>query len=110
MKGGTTYIHHMTQKYLGGKIDAPNKMVVPGSKYKVTINALVVRKIDNACAFRIYRDGSDIFKPINNTPHITAWMPHGIPPVESNKFVGLDDDTIIIHKMNYELDLVGFWF
>jgi hypothetical protein len=100
----------MTQKFLGGKTDAPNKMVVPGATYKVAIDALVVRKCDNACAFRIHNDGSDIFAPINNIPHITAWMPHGMQPVKSNKFISIMDDTVIIHKMDYELNLVGFWF
>ena len=110
IEGGITYIHHMTQKFLGGKTDAPTKMVVPGATYKVAIDALVVRKCDNACAFRIHNDGSDIFAPINNIPHITAWMPHGMQPVESNKFISIMDDTVVIHKMDYELNLVGFWF
>jgi len=47
---------------------------------------------------------------MNSIPHITAWMPNGITPVESNKFIGLADDTVIIHKMDYPLTLFGFWF
>ena len=107
---GKMYIHHMTQQYFGAKITQPKTIIEPGSIYQVTIDALIVRKIDNACAYRICRDKSPIFESMHSIPHITVWMPRGIEPVESNKFINLADDTVTIYQLDYSINLVGFWF
>jgi hypothetical protein len=100
----------MTQQYFGCKTIPPKTVINPGEKCQVTIDALIVRKIDNACAFRIRQDDSSVFKSMNSIPHITAWMPNGIAPVESNKIINLADDTVTIYQLDYSINLVGFWF
>ena len=111
----TTYIHHCTQLFLGGKMKVPADtetfpIVKPGHLVVATIDALVVRKSDNACAFRIskllYQDNIIVLK---NTPHITAKIPSHEKPAISNSFVGLTDDTVLIHNIDFETVLIGFW-
>ena len=105
------YIHHCTLVFLGGKKQVPVdlSMVKPGQKVTAMIDAIVVRKIDNAGAFRIknLRFGDIIFN-LPNTPHITAKIPLDENPMCSNSFVGLNDDTVNIIEMTYELELVAF--
>jgi hypothetical protein len=111
----TTYNHHCTQLFLGGKTKVPadtatSCIVKPGHLVTATIDALVVRVSDGACAFRIsklaYRDNIITMK---NTPHITAKIPSHEKPAISNSFVGLTDDTVIVHTIDYDTVLIGFW-
>ena len=108
----TLYIHHCTQLFLGGKKSIPtdNKIVKPGQIVKAHIDALVIRKSDNACAFRInqlvYNGGSII---MNHQPHITAKIPFDAKPLISNSFVNLTNDSVKIIDIDYHLELVGFY-
>jgi hypothetical protein len=70
------------------------------------INALVIRKSDGACAFRITPQIDDTKENL----HITARIPSDAKPMISNSFVGLIDDTVQIIQMSVPIKLTGFWF
>ena len=101
------YNHHCTQLFLGKKSVPTNiKLVKPNETVNIIIDALVIRKSDNASAYRInFIDGYTL----KHTPHITAKLPQGVPPNESNSFVGLVDDTVEIISCDFKLILTGFW-
>jgi hypothetical protein len=102
---GTLYLHHYTQIFIGGKSFTPDEdTITPGQVYTRQIDALVIRKSDRASAFRLVRIPSD-----KGTPHITAKIPVGEKPAISGGFVGLIDDSVEIIKMDYPIELVGFW-
>ena len=109
----TIYIHHCTLIFLGGKIPVPIEIsqVKPGQKVTAIIDALVIRKSDNATAFRIKSltfNGNQFNLP--NTPHITAKIPNNENPACSNSFVGLTNDTVIVIDFIHQMELVGFWY
>jgi hypothetical protein len=105
VSSGTLYIQHYTQTFLGAKpFTVDSSTIVPGQVYTRQIDALVIRKSDGASAYRLSRDPDD-----KGTPHITAKIPFGEKPMISNSFVGLTDDSVEIIKMDYPIELVGFW-
>jgi hypothetical protein len=105
VSSGTLYLHHYTQTFVGGKPFTPTEdTIIPGQVYTRVIDALVVRKSDQASAFRLVREPYD-----KGTPHITAKIPINEKPSISGGFVGLTDDSVEIIKMDYPIELVGFW-
>jgi hypothetical protein len=104
--GFTTYLHHMTQRYIGGKMPKVLDFTpfLPGETITRHICALVVRKSDKASAFRISPFPGDA-----PNFHITAKLPSGLKAMASNGFVGLNDNNVSVIKMDYPIDLVGFW-
>ena len=129
---GVTYLHHMTTHFcekgksllgayvslnpkdcelplgtsLSGK-SIPDNTILPGQKIQRMINALVIRKSDSSCAFRISPEKDD--SP-EKTYHITARIPASLTPMLSNSFVGLTDDSVRIIPMTIPVKLIGFWF
>jgi hypothetical protein len=113
---GVTYLHHMTIDFFGkGKSplgttslsgNSPVDHILPGQKLERMINALVIRKSDGACAFRITPQIDDTKENL----HITARIPSDAKPMISNSFVGLIDDTVQIIQMSVPIKLTGFWF
>lgn len=105
---GTIYCHHLTQIFLGGKKSIKNysNLILPEERIQVCINSLVIRKEDQASAFKVK---TDVFCE-NKTPHITAKMPINVPPVQSNAFVGLTDTTVTIIECDFTLELIGFYY
>jgi hypothetical protein len=104
--GFTKYLHHMTQRYIGGKMPKVLDCTpfMPGETIMRHICALVVRKSDKASAFRISPFPGDA-----PNFHITAKLPSGLKPMASNSFVGLNDDTVNVFKMDYPIEMTGFW-
>jgi hypothetical protein len=102
----TTYLHHMTTHFYEKGALQPVDPLLPGQKIERMIDALVIRKSDNACAFRIVSQPGD--KP---NPHITARIPSNLKPMVSNSFVGLTDlNSVNIIPMSVPIRLTGFWF
>jgi hypothetical protein len=93
------YLSHITF-FFNSKtpnMDIFEKLPLPNQQIKINICSLVIRKNDNSCAFLInsIKDEDDNDIVIQNTyPHISAYLPNGIQPVESNNFVGIDDETV----------------
>ena len=132
VSSGTIYIHHYTQTFVGGKsrsgeqplaagksrsgeqpvaalaagkpFTSTSDTIQPGQVIARQIDALVIRKSDGASAFRLLREPSD-----KGAPHITAKIPVGEKPAISGGFVGLTDDSVEIIKMDYPIELIGFW-
>ncbi len=104
--GFTTYLHHVTQRYIGGKM--PKQLdftpFMPGETVTRHICALVVRKSDRAAAFRLSPFPGDA-----PNFHLTAKLPSDLKASSSNNFVGLNDDTVSVFKMDYPIHMVGFW-
>ena len=110
------YNHHCTLMFLGGKTRlSPQTTMRPGQKAVVTIDALVVRKSDNSCAYRV----DTILTPdkdyqlenyqLKHTHHITSRLPKNEKAKESNNFVGLTDDTVHIIPFVRKLDVTFYW-
>ena len=102
---GTIYLDHVTDKFYGRKksdyVNQPLDSIV-----SIKVTDLVIRKSDKACAFRV-KVYDDIGKEIivaSGKPHLSAFMPNGIPPVESNHFVMSEDDTVTIIPFYFELE------
>jgi hypothetical protein len=108
VNSGIIYCHHITQVYLGSKKSIKNytNLILPEERVTANINSLVIRKEDNASAFKV---NLDIFCE-NKTPHITAKMPINVPPAQSNAFVGLTDNTVTIIECDFTLELTGFYY
>jgi hypothetical protein len=109
-----TYLTHCTQLFLGGKKTVPTNGVFckPLDSIDATINALVIRKTDGACAFRITNDSLMIHDKqlkMDQQSHITGIIPITEKPMISNKIVNKTDDSVIIIPFNYELVLTGFY-
>jgi hypothetical protein len=105
VESGTLYLHHYTQTFIGGKPFKPTEdTIMPGQVIMRQIDALVIRKSDGASAFRLVRETYD-----KGMPHITAKIPIGEKPSISGGFVSLTDDSVEIIKMDYPIELVGFW-
>jgi hypothetical protein len=89
----------------------------PLDSVSATIDALVIRKGDGVCAFRI-RANSLI---LNNVPIVVNQLPYitGIIPYKeykekptmssSSQFAGMSADTVCIIPMDYSLVLTGFY-
>ncbi len=109
VQDGVKYLHHMTQHFCekGKPMSEPIlvNLIKPGQKVVRKIDALVIRKADNACAFRIVSEPGDI----KGNLHITARVPAGLKPMVSNSFVALTDDTVTIVPMDISIELTGFW-
>ena len=109
-----THVHHCTQLFLGGK-EMTNKdksYCKPLDAVDAIIDALVIRKTDGSCSFRIRKDSLILNKEhikMDQIPHITGIIPHTEKPAISNQFIGLTNDSVIIIPMNYELVLIGFY-
>ena len=109
---GTIYNHHCTLEYFGGKtkvIPGPNYML-PGQIVTAEIIGLVIRKSDNACAFKIGKltcEGKEI--KLKQQPHITGKIPLGEKPACSNGFVGLENNQVKFISWNKTLNLTCFW-
>ncbi len=110
---GTIYNHHCTLEYFGGKtkvVPSPNHML-PGQIVTAEIISLVIRKSDNACAFKIGKLtwGNKEIK-LKNQPHITGKIPLGEKPACSNGFVGLENNQVKIISWKKQISLTCFWF
>ncbi len=109
---GTIYNHHCTLEYFGGKtkvVPGPNHML-PGQIVTAEIIGLVIRKSDNACAFKIGKlicQGKEI--KLKHQPHITGKIPLGEKPACSNSFVGLANEQVKFINWNKTLNLTCFW-
>lgn len=108
---GTHYNHHSTQFFHGiGKRwkAAPFNTVPHGENVDVIVTHRVTQKDTGAIAYRIDLGSIPCGNP---TPHITCFMPLGMKPSESNKFVGLTDDTVIIENIDpIVITLTSKWF
>ena len=112
IKDYTLYIHHCTQIFLGGKISIPadNKIVKPGQLVKAHIDALIIRKSDGACAYRINKIVyDDTSVAMTHPPHITAKIPFNTKPSISYSFINLTNDSVKIIDIDYNLELIGFY-
>lgn len=110
----TTHVDHCTQLFLGGKeLNYKDKSYCkPLDSVDAKIDALVIRKKDGSCSFRIRKDSLILNKErikMDQIPHITGIIPYTEKPVISNQFVGLTDNTVVIVPMNYELVLTAFY-
>lgn len=110
----STYIHHCTQLYLGGKDIIPkNKSYCKPLDYvDAVIDGLIIRKIDGACCFRIKKNSLMIGKDkieLDQIPHITGIIPYNEKPAISNQFIGSENHSVKFVPMNYSLVLVGFY-
>lgn len=90
------YCEHLTINYLGGKTEYIGSLK-PGTIVSAIIDALVIRKKDGACAFRVssvkYKNVEIDMK--GRQAHITAIIPSSQRPSCSNSFVGLTDQEIV---------------
>ena len=108
-EGYTQYLHHCTQFFTGkSKMsdDMMSKFVKPGQVVFAEIDALIIRKSDNASAFRIKELS---IGPLIHQAHITAKIPSNEKPMCSNGFIGLTDSSVKIIDFSYKLKLTGFW-
>ena len=109
------YCEHLTQYYLGNKGSIPESSVLEFEKSYVHISSLVIRKKDNAMAFnvdQVFKINLDekIIIPTKERPHITAYLPEGIKPMESNLFVYVTDDTIVdIIPLDITISTTSIW-
>ncbi len=98
---GRVYCEHLTQSF---KPSTKPDLVpaVPGERYQVTVDALVV-DLDTGCsAFRttniVNSEGVEMYVT-SGKPHITAFVADGHKPVESIGFVFKSDETVTIHLL-----------
>ena len=110
--GKTLYCQHLTQVYLGRKNNSPVKVVKSGSNCLVTVDALVVNKVNGSAAFRISNvvteDGENV-EIANGKPHITALVSSDSKPVDSIKFVSKEDDSVIIIPFQNVVETICVW-
>ena len=109
---GTHYNHHVTQFYHGaGKKwkPSPFETVPHGTIVSAKITHLVIQNKTGAAAYRVDLQGIECS---NTCPHITSFMPHGMKPMDSNKFVSLSDDSVTVIEMEepMEIKLMSKWF
>jgi len=109
---GTIYNHHCTVEFFGGKtkvVPGPDT-ILPGQVVSAQISSLVIRKSDNACAFKVDKltCGNKQIK-LKHQAHITGKIPLNEKPVCSNSFVGLSNDQVKIISFNKTLSLTCFW-
>lgn len=110
----TTHVNYCTQLFIGGKeLNFNDKSLCkPMDLINAKIDALVIRKVDGSCSFRIKKDSlilnSQVVK-MNQIPHITGIIPHTEKTTISYHFIGLTDNTVHIVPMNYELILTTFY-
>jgi hypothetical protein len=117
-------LSHCVQMTLSGSSDKTfktSKTTSSSSKYfkpldaiDATIDALVIRKSDGSCCFRIRRDSiiskkEHIGINVNHIPHIAGIVPYGASSLITNQFVGLTDDSVVIIPIKYELVLITFY-
>ncbi len=111
--GFTKYNHHCTYEFYGNKsnVKVNQDTILPGQVIEAHIDSLVIRKSDNACAFRIKKlecEGKEI--KLKHQAHITAKIPSKEKPSCSNSFVGLSDHTVKIISFDKKLSLTCFWY
>ena len=58
--------------------------------------ALVIHKESGHAGYRLCPS----IQVQNKFPHFTVYVPNGRTPMQTNNFVGLDDDSVIIIPMN----------
>jgi hypothetical protein len=114
IRTSSTYVNHCTQLFLGGKEinSAKHALCKPLDRVHAKIDALVIRKSDGACSFRIRKDSlvhDTTPVHIDHVPHITGIIPRAEKPVVSNVFVGLIDSTVKVIPMDYDLVLIAFY-
>ena len=95
---------HCTFLWVGKQsINLPTN-VLPNHMVELTIDKLIVRKIDGASAYKVAQikniTTNEIINKLDGVAHITAIIPKNKKPVISNEFVGLNDDSVIIHNIN----------
>jgi len=109
---GTIYNHHCTIEFFGGKVKVvpgPDT-ILPGQIVTAQIVELVIRKSDNACAFkvsRLTRENKEI--KLKHQAHITGKIPTNEKPACSNSFVGLANNQVKVISFNKTLNLTCFW-
>ena len=94
----TSYIHHCTLEFGGGKKKVSADQVKPTQTVTGIVDALVIRKSDNASAFRLSSlMVEDRVVKLDNqrVPHITAKIPSSSKPMCSNEFVGSTDKSVV---------------
>lgn len=110
---GVLFTHHMTLEYFGvGKMKGDiNDKVGPGQYAYIDISHLVIRKSDQAAAFRVSKfEVHEQREPIYiKDPHITAKIPVGSKAIISQSFVGLRDDTVIEVTYEKSIRAVCYW-
>lgn len=108
----TVYNHHCTIGFFGGRtsIIIDSNTILPGQIVTAEIDGLVIRKSDNACAFKINKliCGNKEIKT-THVAHITGKIPSNEKPQCANSFIGLTNDNVEIHSLNKTLNLTCFW-
>jgi hypothetical protein len=98
------YCSHLTQHYLNNKGQIPSSRMEQFEQCFIKIDNIVIRKSDNAVALnveRVYRivinggKTTHINVSTKNRPHITAYLPNNVNPVESNNFVTEQDSGLV---------------
>lgn len=109
----TSFIHHCTLEYGGGKTKVSSDQLKPGQIVTGVIDALVIRKSDGASAFRFASLMTDdrVVKVQNRRAHITGIIPSSCKPMCSNDFIGSTDESIVtIIPFHHTMSLNCFYF
>ena len=107
-----TVLHHCTLVFIGknNKLGDISTLILPGQKATVKICSLVIRKSDNACAFKIDSVKSNTHVVPRQTLHITARIPVNLQQLISNSFINLTDEKVVtIIPYNTTVEVTGFW-
>ena len=93
---------HMTIFHPSG--EGLNPCIPDGTVATCEVEALVIHKETGHAAYRLRPS----IQVQNKFPHFTVYVPNGRTPMQSNEFVGLNDDSVIIIPMNsfHVLELV----
>ncbi|ADO67144.1 hypothetical protein crov111 [Cafeteria roenbergensis virus] len=107
---GVTYLDHVTE-YFRKNVVKDFEIQPFGTTIKICITHLIIRRDDKACAFKVklFDSSNKEVCVATGRPHLTAFMPCGISPVESNKFVMLDDDTVEIIPFEKTLNGISLY-
>ena len=109
----TSYLHHCTLEYEGGKKKVSSNQIKPGQHVTGVIDALVIRKSDGASAFRFASLMIDdqVVKVQNRRAHVTAKIPSSCKPMCSNDFIDSTDESIVdIIPFHHIMNLICFYF
>lgn len=107
---GVTYLDHVTEYFRKNSVK-DFKIQPFTSIIKICITHLIIRKTDKACAFKVklFDSLDNEIHVATNQPHLTAFMPLGTGPVESNKFIMLDDETVEIIPFEKTLEGISLY-